>query len=681
MTHYNSWNNDTSVDETIRSINNTCKSRGGIYRNYNCKFVSWDDSSRSSGFGGIISSWGSNITDTYLKAKDGRKLFTVRPDNWNEKLGTVSASGLAVVAGNHRHGGFGEPNLQPITLGDLLKNMGEYGKYAGLNQSCNLSNDHLDREVSIRFQTTFLPIPKNSSPFGNGERETIEFATEAFNYQTRTEDNPKNIILLCTTQGLAVQQDGSKKTQLYHHSIDKDNRIHRHWLEAERTAHSVGVHQKESEQEKADALARGKATATVIGPRALGTRFNCLMTVQIPLKQKPTAVTGGLIFGVPAPALSPFGVATGYGADLAAAPAPASALFGAIAPISDGGTVSNPSRPFGAPPAPTHVEGGLFGAPASVPVTSGIFGATAPAPVIGGFFGATAPATSGLFGSTLPASASIGRSSAARVSRGTEHDILSGGSILKAKSFIRHESERITATICIYNVVVGGVPTEADVVAAIDDLEQLYAACCSVPRQDTHQFNNSVTTTTTTPTTVINGGIFPEPQPPKLSPQLNGDTRLFSPFSDMLKTTLNMASNLPMNMETYMYLHETGLQRLNDTNADQNKLFDAFGFFRLTNDISIQQQGAPDGSSLYNMACCCSRLAVHTLIHKEKTCTLPTWTSMTDACLNASVSWLFGSVGAGYKNYKHMMVDPDLEAVRSQRPTQFGLVVSNAQNL
>mmetsp|Transcript_42822 Transcript_42822/g.51423 ORF Transcript_42822/g.51423 Transcript_42822/m.51423 type:complete len:129 (-) Transcript_42822:222-608(-) len=71
----------------------------------------------------------------------------------------------------------------------------------------------------------------------------------------------------------------------------------------------------------------------------------------------------------------------------------------------------------------------------------------------------------------------LGISSAAHVSRGTEYDNLEGKSLLKAKSFTRRKSERITVTTVLYNVVVGGIPTEADVLAAIDDLEQLYSAC------------------------------------------------------------------------------------------------------------------------------------------------------------------------------------------------------------
>ena len=75
-----------SVDQTMQAINAACKARGGAHAGYSCKTVSWDDAARGT-VGGGLSSLGSNITDTYLKAKDGQRLFTVRPDNWNEKLG------------------------------------------------------------------------------------------------------------------------------------------------------------------------------------------------------------------------------------------------------------------------------------------------------------------------------------------------------------------------------------------------------------------------------------------------------------------------------------------------------------------------------------------------------------------------------------------------------------------
>jgi ubiquitin C len=101
-------------------------------------------------------------------------------------------------------------------------------------------------------------------------------------------------VLLCTTQGFALQQDGAGAKQLFHHAVDEENVVHRYWLEAERSDHGVGGAQRESVQERESALRRGKATSSVIGIKAMGTRFNTLMTVQIPLRQKRFNLTADL---------------------------------------------------------------------------------------------------------------------------------------------------------------------------------------------------------------------------------------------------------------------------------------------------------------------------------------------------------------------------------------------------
>merc|ERR1712038_146329 len=165
-------------------------------------------------------------------------------------------------------------------LREVLSRSSEFGAYAGLKvDDATLEDDVLDKEVSVRFQTTSLPVEK-------GERSSLEFAPEAYNYNTVSDDDPRNLIFLCTSQGLAIQQDGEGSKMLYHHAVVDDGTVKRYWLEAESSKHKVGGAQVESKEEKDDAIKRGKATSSVIGVKGIGTRFNVLMTIQIPLEQQ-----------------------------------------------------------------------------------------------------------------------------------------------------------------------------------------------------------------------------------------------------------------------------------------------------------------------------------------------------------------------------------------------------------
>ena len=187
---------------------------------------------------------------------------------------------------------------------------------------------------------------------GEDGRGTMEFAPTAYNYNTLDDTDPRNLVLLATTQGVAVQQDGkcalvsmaafldvnvstctctlhtarSSTTRepvlhahhalsmrhsltqhgrpwqfnpativvawfsavytlrtyfgswptsfsftfvsgrgakrLLHHAVDKNGKVHRYWLEAERSDHAVGGAQMETEDEREDATSRGKATVS-----------------------------------------------------------------------------------------------------------------------------------------------------------------------------------------------------------------------------------------------------------------------------------------------------------------------------------------------------------------------------------------------------------------------------------
>jgi len=391
------------VESVIRAVNDACRRDG---RGYSCKRVSWDDVQRSGG-GGALSSVGPNITDTRLYERSGRQLYVLRPDNWNEKLGKVDADRVAVVVGNHQ-AIFAE--MTSVTLGDYLRKFGEYAGYAGVHGGANMFAEARDRQIGIRFQSVFLPASSH---------EAVEFAPEMYNYQTRSDADPKNLVVAFTTQGSSVQQDGAGPTRVYLHKRDKYGRTHRHWLEAERTRHGVGGEQKETAAERADAVARGKATASFLGPEAMGTRFNVLMTMQIPLRQRMAPARG---------------MGWGY--------ATTSSVTGSVDMLS-----------FGSMPAAA--------APPSAPS--------------GGFaFGGGRGGHSGRGGRGRHSSERVVPSYAVRVSVGSEVDTWGGLTVTEPE---RDPSAPITLTVVVYYITPGGVPSVDDVKRCVDDMERLYAAC------------------------------------------------------------------------------------------------------------------------------------------------------------------------------------------------------------
>ena len=443
----------TSVADVMTSINTTLKTAGGAYTDYSCKTVSWDDVTRGT-VGGSLSSWGANITDTRLYEKSGKQLYTVRSENFNEKLGKVNADELALITGNQQPGG----DLTPITLRDFLKNMGKHGAYAGLDKNVSLGDKAADAEVSIRFMTTFLPV-------NDEELATLEFAPEMYQYQTRSEDDPANLLLLATTQGVAVQANGAGATKLYHHAVEPSKQICRYWFEAERSTKKVGGAQLETKEEAQAAAQRGKATASVIGTRSMGTRFNVLMTIQVPLKQKPQPKPRGMTYGMGGGMGMLLG---GMGGGMKKSMPMQKMMMmpmSASAPMMGGGAEDAFMSAFmdsdddlmeGA----EEEAGCMFASPVASAMSA------PPPPMM---------AMKRSRGSSMTFKPKVGTANAARVSRGSMVDKLN--KTVKIAKPTRDPSQHVTVTVVIYNTVAGGVPSMEDVKAAVDDMEQLYASC------------------------------------------------------------------------------------------------------------------------------------------------------------------------------------------------------------
>ena len=68
----------------------------------------------------------------------------------------------------------------------------------------------------------------------------------------------------------------------------------------------------------------------------------------------------------------------------------------------------------------------------------------------------------------------VGKATAARLNIGSDKGILSPLSLSAPE---RDRTQYVSVTVVLYNTITGGVPSQSDVKAAIDDMEELYAKC------------------------------------------------------------------------------------------------------------------------------------------------------------------------------------------------------------
>ena len=259
---------EANIHNIIASLKTSLNQLGGKYPKYSPEYVSWEDVSRGTDNNGYLSCWGGNISDVYLKARDGRPLYTIRPENFDEKLAVVSAEEIALIVGNQKPNGL----LRNETLDGLLKNLTEYGEHLSIEN--NLSNELLDKKCSLRFQATFLP-------------PQTEFSINSYNYQTVDPKDPKNLIICNSSQGFAIQPDGVGVNRILHQKVNARGNVEQHWFKTSKSNFKVGGSQDENELSKIIAENNGQASSKIIGTMGMGERFNALMTIQVPLIKMP----------------------------------------------------------------------------------------------------------------------------------------------------------------------------------------------------------------------------------------------------------------------------------------------------------------------------------------------------------------------------------------------------------
>ncbi len=322
-------------------------------------------------------------------------LYTIRSDNWNETIGCVNAAEVILQT----------QAVANVRLDEYLKSINMF----------SYQRDHL---VSIRFQTCFIPTY-------DSDIDGTAFIPESYNYQTLTLENPKNMLLLCTTQGVFERTDRPGFQKLFVTDMEGSEK----WLSCTGTRFGVGGEQNETTEEKDRNKRQNKASALPIGIQEMGQRLNVLMVIQIPLKQFEVSH-----YSVKKPKIPLF---SAFDNDVSACSFnDNSACF-----------TYRPSSPAFSPSSPPQYKGG-----------TSLFGTTR-----GGVECFTNRQNEGRGGvkSTSAGRVSVGPST------GQKHKAFNGHKE-------RDHTESITITVITYYATKGTVITEEDVKHAVDDLIRLY---------------------------------------------------------------------------------------------------------------------------------------------------------------------------------------------------------------
>jgi len=263
---------DASQEEIIDCLREATRRIPSVF-SYSPKIVGWEDVTRGT-IGGELSSIGSNISDVWLEGKLSQRYYTFRTDNWNEQLCQVSTDSFAIVTNIE-----GTPTT--ILLKDYLENIGKYC-YDGEGIPSDTVINH--EKINVRFQYCIV-------------NDKDELTPCVYNYQTISNNNPKNIHVMFNTQSSSISFSQTGKARSYLHSQNVDGGINKNYIQVEDTSMAAGSVQVEDKEATAAAAAAGKATVATLGTRKMGQACNIIGMLQIPIKQekkKPHLASKGI---------------------------------------------------------------------------------------------------------------------------------------------------------------------------------------------------------------------------------------------------------------------------------------------------------------------------------------------------------------------------------------------------
>lgn len=232
----------------------------------------WVDNERGVTNDDQLSCWGPNITNSTITTKDGGpKPMIVRHENHDEMLGVIKASSV--------HCGPG------LTLDHVLANVNEHLKYRNYELE-GFGEEAKAKPVVMRFQEVVIPQAADGSP--------RMIAPANYSFQTKSEDDPRNLHLVVTPKGIFAHLDKRGYYELLAHLVSEEGAVTEHWFEAEESKFKPGQSQYYGEERDPK-----RAKAVPIGVAGSDASASAILVVSIPLKQKPPVYEECGYYGVP----------------------------------------------------------------------------------------------------------------------------------------------------------------------------------------------------------------------------------------------------------------------------------------------------------------------------------------------------------------------------------------------
>lgn len=223
---------------------------------YKIQNVSWEDTARTKN-----SCWGPNISDMTLKLKTGERMPMIRKPNFMDITYDVDISKFKLPLHNIGNNKF-------VSLKEYLKDINKYV------DNPNVSSMLLDRDEKILTQVQTCVLQHKP------DEKQVEFTVNLFNYQTRKE-NPKVLVILVSKNGTSTQVLTNERDLYFN---DNGNA---HYFKAERLGDIR--------------LKQGKSGDTVSNYKDMTDEEkldNCLMVIQIPLKNNPDYIPKSMPRGI-----------------------------------------------------------------------------------------------------------------------------------------------------------------------------------------------------------------------------------------------------------------------------------------------------------------------------------------------------------------------------------------------